>query len=135
MSEGYRDDDSVSGLPYGEDPSLWYDDNEAGGDTTATEDSEEDWCDAAGDAYADCCDAISAISYRQPTAWEILRRQGIRAALNYKFERLCVGAFADMHRDAEQHGYTLSRPDYKMPWWFKWASKLEWWTRPKKKSK
>lgn len=133
MSEGYWDDDAVSGLPYGEDSSLWYDANEASGDATAIEDREEDWCDAAGDTYADGCDEIPAISYRQPTVREILRRQGIRAAINYKCERLCVGAFADMHRDAEQHGYTLARPGYKMPWWFKWASKLEWYTRPKRK--
>lgn len=73
--------------------------------------------------------------YRQPTVWEILKRQGIRAAINYKCERLCVGAFADMHKDAEQHGYSLARPAYKMPWWFKWVSRLEWWTRPKKKLK
>jgi hypothetical protein len=133
LPESYWDDDSVSGLPYGEDSSLRYDDNEDSGDTLASADREEDWCDAAGDAYADCCDAVPATGYRQPTTLEILKRQGIRAAINYKCERLCVGAFADMHRDAENHGYSLSRPEYKMPWWFKWASRLESYTRPKRK--
>lgn len=91
-------------------------------------DREEDWdYSSDGDMAAPC------ETYTQPTVWQILRRQGIRAAINYKCERLCVGAFADMHRDAEQHGYTLARPGYKMPWWFKWASKLEWYTRPKRK--
>ena len=133
MSTEDWDDYPVSGLFDREDTSLWYDDNEASGDATSYTDREEDWCDAAGDRYADGFDAISATSYRQPTVWEILRRQGIRVALNYKLERLCVGAFADMHADAKKHGYTLARPGYKMPWWFKLASKLEWWTRPKKK--
>ena len=133
MPESYWDDYSISGLSDREDYPIWDDAIEANGDATSSEDSEEAWCDAAGDRYADDCDAISAISYRQPTVWEILKRQGIRAAVNYKCERLCVGAFADMHRDAERRGYTLARPGYKMPWWFKWASRLEGYTRPKKK--
>ena len=135
------DDYPVSGLPYGEYPEVWSGGREeTGGDTTDLADSEADWCDSEYDSYVDdCCDVLHfstqppRVTYRQPTVLEILKRQGIRAAINYKCERLCVGAFADMHDDARKHGYSLSRPDYKMPWWFKWASRLESRTRPKRK--
>lgn len=130
------DDYPVSGLSDGDGPEVLDRWEETSGDTRTPADSEEDWCDTDRDYDTDdCCDIGPCTTYRQPTTSAILKRQGIRAALNYKFERLCVGAFADMHRDAKQHGYTLARPGYKLPWWFKLVSRLEWYTRPKKKLK
>ena len=130
------DDYTVSGLFDREDyPTRGDEWDETEGDATALTDREAYWCDFECDPDSDSCCDIQLETYRQPTVWEILKRQGIRAAINYKCERLCVGAFADMHRDAERRGYTLARPGYKMPWWFKWASRLEWYTRPKKKQK
>lgn len=64
------------------------------------------------------------------TFWSVLRRKGLRAAVNFKAERACIKEFRRMHDEARQHGYNLYLPDYKPPWWFKWASKIEWWTRP-----
>jgi hypothetical protein len=64
-----------------------------------------------------------------PTTWQICRRRGIRAVLQMKLERICVRVISDMHRDARERGYNLVRPGYKTPWWFKIASKLEFWCR------
>lgn len=135
MSAQDWDEYPVSGLFDREDCPIWDDWDEASGEATALTDREAYWSDFDGDSYADSDPDMPIDTYRQPTGWEILKRQGIRAAINYKCERLCVGAFADMHDDARKHGYTLARPGYKMPWWFKLASRLEWYTRPKKKQK
>lgn len=133
MSTEDWDDYPVSGLFDREDYPIRDDWDETSGAAIACADSAEDWCDSACDYDADdgCIDLCG--TYRQPTVWEILTRQGIRAAINYKCERMCVAAFAAEHADAKQHGYNLTRPGYQQPWWFTWVSKLEWLTRPKKK--
>ena len=64
-----------------------------------------------------------------PTFWMILRRRGLKAAINFKAERLCVYNFSNMHRHAKSKGHNLVSPDWKNPWWFKIVSKIEWWTR------
>ena len=71
----------------------------------------------------------------KPTFWSILKRNGILAAINFAAERICIREFVRMHRDAERRGYNLCAPDYKQPWWFTLASKVEWYTRPKKRGK
>jgi hypothetical protein len=64
-----------------------------------------------------------------PTTWQVFKRQGLRAAINFKAERLCMIAINDAHRKAKAAGFSLYDPTHKFPWWFKLASKLEWWTR------
>jgi hypothetical protein len=65
-----------------------------------------------------------------PTFNDVLERQGMRAAINMWAERRCMSVIRDIHRDAKEHGFNLARPDYKPPWWFKIASRIEWITRP-----
>lgn len=69
--------------------------------------------------------------YVPPTAWWIIRNRGLRIAIYMRLERLCTSAFYDMHVDARNNGYSLMRSDYKMPWWFSYASKLEFRLHPK----
>jgi hypothetical protein len=69
--------------------------------------------------------------YVPPTIWWIIRNRGLKIAIHMRLERLCTSAFYDMHVDASNNGYNLMRPGYKMPWWFSYASKLEFRLRPK----
>lgn len=62
--------------------------------------------------------------------WYILRTQGIRPAVNYAAERACMVEIKRMHRVARQQGHNLVAPNYKSPYWFNIASKIEKWTRP-----
>lgn len=64
-----------------------------------------------------------------PTIGEVYKRQGMKAAINLWAERKCAGVISDMHKDAKSKGYNLFAPDWKDPWWFKWMSKLERYTR------
>lgn len=66
-----------------------------------------------------------------PTFLSVLRSQGLRQAINFKAERICVKELTKAHKDAKKKGYNLIAPDYQIPWWFSLVSKLEWLTRSK----
>ena len=57
------------------------------------------------------------------------------AAINFWAERKCILVIKNMHEDARKKGYNLSAPNYQPVWWFKWASKIEGWTRRSVKKK
>ena len=67
--------------------------------------------------------------WKPPTGWQVFRRRGIKAVLQMKLERVCVGIIRDMHRDARENGHNLVQPGYKAPWWFKIVSRIEVWCR------
>lgn len=64
-----------------------------------------------------------------PTLYQIYKKYGIKGVINFWAERVCVNELRKCHVDAEKHGYNLCRTDYKFPWYFYLASKIEWWTR------
>jgi len=70
---------------------------------------------------------------KQPSFWSVWRHQGLRAAVNYKAERMCVSALAKACRDSRKYGMKGIRPEYRMPWWFCIVSKIEFKTRRKSK--
>ena len=67
-----------------------------------------------------------------PSFLQVLKHEGLRAGINFKAERMCMYNIRNMHLDARSKGFNMVAPDWKDPWWFKWASKLEWYTRPKR---
>jgi hypothetical protein len=54
---------------------------------------------------------------RYPTLWAVLRSSGLRAAVNYKAERMCVSVITAARQDARDHNIVgiSFRTEYKMP--------------------
>lgn len=56
-----------------------------------------------------------------PTTFQVFKHEGLRAAINYKAERMCINHIKDCFRC----------PEIKTPWWYKLAAKVEWYSRPR----